>query len=202
MKRKTIQGPALVANVEGLVKTAGLPRAKQKSTVTGFNKGVFLDPSDLAAFNGGQVEVANCNSYLVGNIRSITAEKSQLNIKMSERISGGGHPLSFGEVSSGGEFLAELSDYQFAYIGPGEKGGNRLFIQSAHHGHCGFWSITLFPPDGKLLNPFTIDHLQTMRSRGGWGSVTVLPPKDVERHSTWWRPRRPLMREFAESFSD
>src|SRR3989338_1773891 len=79
--KRTIQGPALVANVEGLVKTAGLPRAKQKSVVTGFSSGVFLDPSDLAPFNCGQVEVAD-GRYLIGNIKGIAIKGNQLKVTM------------------------------------------------------------------------------------------------------------------------
>jgi len=194
--KRTIQGPALCANVDGLTKTKGQPVPKPKSVVTGFNKGIFLNQSDLDVFKGGQVEVANCNSYLVGNIRSITTEKGKLNIKMSERISGSGHPPSFGEVSSGGEFLAELEEYLFAYIGTGGNGGgNRLFIQSARYrSNGGIWSVTLFPRDGKMVPLLNVLNLKLVRPRST--SVTVLPPQDNGADSfSWWT--KPWLREHA-----
>ena len=181
MKRK-IQGPVLSANVEGLTNSAA---PTQKSVVTGFSR----LSSSILPFKDGQVEIANSCCYCVGNVRGVSAHNGKLDIQMSENIFGRGYPPPWWKTSLGGEFLDDLGDYSYTYIGPGEKGGSsRLFIQSACPGHCGLWSITLFPPNGKLLDPLTIDNLRAMRMRGGQKSVTVLPPpQDVD--SSWWRPR-------------
>ncbi|MDP3948591.1 MAG: hypothetical protein Q8Q17_01425 [bacterium] len=199
-KHHGIQGPVLSANVEGLTNVAPLPVMKLKSIFTGFNKGIFLDPSDLAAFNGGQVEVANCNSYLVGNISTIFINNGRLNIKMSENISGSGHPPSFGKVSSGGEFLADLEEYLFAYIGiGGNGGGSKLFIQSVRYrSNGGILSVTLFPRDGKMLPLLNVLNLELVRPRST--SVTVMPPEEEETGSFWWRRPKPWLHDRTGSF--
>ncbi len=199
MKRKNygIQGPVLSANTDGLTSATGPAAPMQKSVVTGVNSCVFLNPSDILFYNGGQIESANANSYSVGNLREVFVEKGKLCVQMSNHIIGRGHPPSEWDVLIGGTFVADLNDYEFAYIGPGDKGRrSRLFVRSKYHLHDGIQSITFFPPDGKFLNPFTIDHLRAMHMRGGWKSVTVLPPKP-QINSQWWRLARPRVPEYA-----
>lgn len=197
MKHSTRQELAQVASE----KVAPVPM--QKSVVTGTRNCVFLDPGDFAFYNGGQAEIANSNSYSLGNIRKIIVEKKgRFNIQMWRNIVGHGHPPSKWGIHSADEFIADLIAYEFAYIGiGGNGGGNRLFIRSRHYVHGGIQCITLYPHDGKLLNVITIDCLQVMHRRGGWGSVTVLPPKQ-ETGSLFWRRPAPWMREYIATFGD
>lgn len=211
MKRKTIQGLVLSANVTGLLPTKMQATVTivngvapmQKSVVTGISSGIFLNPSDLAIFGEGQLEKANSNCYSVGNIREIFAEKGNLRIRLSRFISGCGHPPSEWETEANVELVIDLGEYDFAYIGSGDNGGgSRLFLRSKHFLRGGEQTIRIFPANGKLLDPLTVDALIAMRSHGGWGSVTVPPPKASVESSLFWRRPKPWLREYVEAFGD
>lgn len=195
-----IKGPALSANTEGLTNGA-VPM--QKSVVTGVNGAIFLSPNDLTVFNGGQLEKANSNCYSLGTIREIFAAKGKLKIRLAEFISGCGHPPSDWETEANVELVIDLETHDFAYIGSGDNGGgSRLFLRSKHYLRGGVQTIRIFPANGKLVNPLTVDALIAMRSRGGWASVTVLPPKPKEESSLFWRRPKPWIREYQETFGD
>lgn len=169
MKRNTIKGPAGPTN-------GTMPI--QKSVVTGISSAIFLNQIDRTTFGeGSQLEKVTGNCYSAGTIQEIFVEKGKLKVRMDPFISGCGHPPSDWGVDHNVELVIDLEDHDFAYIGSGDNGGgSRLFLRSKYHLHDGEQIITLYPPDGKLLNVITIDTLQVMHRRGGWGSFTVMPP--------------------------
>ncbi len=216
MKRNKIQGPALSANIEGLLPakmqggtlsanveglTSIARTQKLKSVVTGINSAIFLNPSDLAAFNGGQLEKTNSNCHSVGTIRDIFVEKGQLKIRLSEQISGCGHPPSDWEIETNVEFVIDLGDHDFAYIGSGDNGGgSRLFFRSKHYLRGGIQTIRIFPRNGKFIDPLNVT---TVSER--WShirSFTVRPPMQNEESSLFWRRPKPWVQEYEANLSD
>ncbi len=225
MKRKNhgIQGPALFADIIGLlpptVKEVGLlptnakaaqgnaekaatPAPMQKSVMTGVSSATFLNVSDLAAFNGGQLEKANENCYSAGTIQQIFAEKGKLRIRMYLFISGCGHPPSDWETEANVELIIDLEEHDFAYIGSGDNGGDsRLFLRSKYHLRGGIQTIRIFPPNGKLMETLNIDNVKSM-----WRhvkSATVPPPRPSGESSLFYRRRKPWQqRGFEEVLSD
>ena len=182
MKRKTMQGPVLSANVTGLlpkkmqatvpiVNGEGLMNGavpQPKILVTGWGKRIQLCPLNLATMYNGGLVVVSCGEYLsAGDIRTVEIGGWGITITIGKRASrdSGTKYLPTTHFDDVSVFL-DVKKFNFAHVGVGkEEDESGFYAQSLHQ-----------PGVGDNDDSSIFAQLPYIASRQKQVSVTLLPP--------------------------